>query len=219
MKTLVICGDYWHPAEIVKRGMHALPDAADFGFDFVEDAKDLLYPDMLAQYDVIVNAKMDVLTEGNQHEWFQKNVTEVMPADLRAWTEGGKGFLALHGGTAFYQQDTTGYVDFVGNYFVKHPDRCAIHMTMEADHPITRGVPDFDYRDEHYELTPVCDDLIVLCTSHSPAGGDQLGGYVRQVGDGRLCMLAPGHIYQTWLNPAFQQLLSNAIRWCAGELK
>lgn len=65
MKTLVICGDYWHPAEIVKRGMQALPDAADFGFDFVEDAKDLLYPDMLAQYDVIVNAKMDVLTEGN----------------------------------------------------------------------------------------------------------------------------------------------------------
>lgn len=217
MRTLVICGDYWHPAEIIERGMRMLPDTETFGFEFIHDAKDILCPELLEQYDVIVNAKMNVLHEGNQHGWFESGVNEVMPADLQAWTARGHGFLALHGGTSYYQTDDSGYVDFVGNYFVQHPPRCAIRMTVDAEHPVTKGVQDFDFRDEHYELTPVCDDMQVLCTSHSVAGGDQLGAYVRHIGDGRLCMIAPGHILQTWMNPAFQRLVCNALRWCAGK--
>lgn len=215
--VLVISGDFWHPSEIVRRGLEELPDAADFDFDFVTDAKDTLYPEMLDDYDVIVSAKMDVINEGNTHEWFQPHVTECMPDDLRAWTEKGHGFLALHGGSAFYENDQSGYVPFIGSYFVKHPDRCEIRMTIDAEHPVTRDVPPFTYRDEHYELTPVADDLTVLATSHSPDGGDQLGAYVRSIGSGRLCMLAPGHILQTFRNPAYQKMLSNALRWLAGQ--
>lgn len=217
IRVLVICGDYWHPAEIIRRGLDALPDAADFAFDYMEDAKDMLVPEMLDSYDVVVNAKMDNVHAGNQHTWFERGVTEVMPEQLRAWTAAGHGFLALHGGSAFYENDASGYVDFVGCYFVQHPPRCAIHMTIDAGHPVTKDVPPFDYRDEHYQLTCVADDMQVLATSHSPQGGDQLGAYVRQVGEGRMCLLTPGHILQTFLNPAFQKMLSNALRWCAGK--
>lgn len=216
IRVLVISGDYWHPTEIIRRGLGRLPDAVDFAFDFVTDAKDMLVPDMLDAYDVIVNAKMDNVNEGNQHTWFETGVTEVTPEVFRAWTAKGRGFLALHGGSAFYKEDDSGYVDFVGSYFVKHPPRCEIRMTIDAAHPVTAGVPSFTYRDEHYELAPVTDDLTVLCTSHSDAGGDQLGAYVRQIGEGRLCVLTPGHILQTMVNPAYQKMLSNALRWCAG---
>lgn len=216
IRVLVISGDYWHPTEIVRRGLEELPDAGDFDFEFITDAKDILTPDMLEEYDVIVSAKMDNVSEGNQHEWFQQNVNEVMPAELRSWTAKGHGFLALHGGTAFYKEDQSGYVDFVGCYFVQHPDRCEINITIDAEHPVTRGVPPFTCRDEHYQLAPVADDLQVLCTSHSATGGDQLAAYVRQIGEGRLCMLAPGHILQTFRNPAYQKMISNALHWLAG---
>ena len=216
LKVLVISGDYWHPTEIVRRGLEELPDAADFDFDFITDAKDILYPEMLDEYDVIVNAKMDTVHEGNQHEWFQPEVTEVTPDVLRGWIARGHGFLALHGGSAFYKEDTSGYVQLIGSCFVQHPNRCEIRMTIDAQHPVTEGVHDFIYRDEHYELAPLADDLTVLATSHSPSGGDQLGAYVRQIGEGRLCMLAPGHILQTFRNPDFRRMISNAIRWCAG---
>lgn len=215
IRVLVICGDYWHPAEIIRRGLEELPDAADFQYDFVIDAKDTLYPEMLDEYDVIVSAKMDVIHEGNQHEWFQAGVTEVMPSDLRAWIEKGHGFIALHGGSSYYQTDKSGYVDMVGTYFVQHPDRCEIRMTIEAEHPVTKDVPDFTYRDEHYQLAQVADDLQILATSHSVTGGDQIGAFVRELGAGRLCVLAPGHILQTFRNPAYQKMISNAIHWCA----
>lgn len=216
IRVLVISGDYWHPSEIIRRGLESLPDAGDFAFDFITDAKDMLVPAMLDRYDVIVSAKMNMISEGNQHEWFQHGVTEVMPEDLRGWTAAGHGFLVLHGGSAFYQQDNTGYIDFTGCYFVRHPDRCEISMTIDAEHPVTAGVPPFTYRDEHYQLETTADDLQILCTAHSPSGGDQIGAYVREVGAGRLCMLAPGHILQTFLNPAYQKMISNALRWCAG---
>lgn len=44
MRILVIGGDYWHPFEVVRRGLAGLPGAE---FDFVEDAKDILTPSML----------------------------------------------------------------------------------------------------------------------------------------------------------------------------
>lgn len=216
MNVLVLCGDYWHPAEVVQRGLADFP-AKDIRFDFVEDAKDILTPALLDDYDVIMNCKMDCISAANQHEWFQPGVTEVMPADLRAWVERGGGFLAVHGGTSFYREDTSGYIDLVGNHFVSHPPRCDIRFHIAADHPITRGIPDFTYRDEQYQLATLAPDLEVLATTRSEAGGEQLGCFVRHPGAGRLCVLTPGHILETWRRPEFRQLLEQALRWCAGD--
>ena len=52
--------------------------------------------------------------------------------------------------------------------------------------------------------------------THSAAGGDQVGGYVRELGKGRICVLTPGHIYSVWQELQFQKLVKNAISWCCG---
>jgi len=38
MRVLVLCGDYWHPASVVKDGLAPLRD--DFQFEFVESMAD-----------------------------------------------------------------------------------------------------------------------------------------------------------------------------------
>ena len=216
MNILVLCGDEWHPAEVIRRGMQGLGDG-EFVFDYVEDAKDILTPDILDNYDVIMNCKSDDLTNGNVRTWFDKGVTEVMPADFEAWVKKGGGFLAVHAGAAFHDWDVSGYKEFLGCYFVKHPPRCDVQLKMAADHPVTRGIADFTIRDEHYEVAMLADDAQVLCTSHSATGGDQVGGYVREMGAGRVCFLAPGHILSVWQHPEYRRMLVNALRWCAGK--
>lgn len=217
MNILVLCGDEWHPSEVVQRGMKGL-EKHGFTFDFVEDAKDMLTPDMLDKYPVIINCKSDDVTHANVHNWFDKGTTEVMPADFEAWVKKGGGFLSVHAGAAFHADDASGYKEFLGCYFIQHPPRCQVEVRMAAEHPVTSGVGDFTIRDEHYELGMVAQDVQLLCTTHSPSGGDQVGGYVREMGEGRVCMLAPGHILSVWEHPAYQKMLVNAIRWCAKEV-
>ncbi|CAN5509301.1 hypothetical protein BH10CHL1_BH10CHL1_18130 [soil metagenome] len=44
--------------------------------------------------------------------------------------------------------------------------------------------------------------------------GTQPGGWTRLEGDGRVCVLTPGHNLEVWLDPSYQILLGNALRWC-----
>ncbi len=95
-----------------------------------------------------------------------------------------------------------------------HPARCEVKVHVEREHPVTEGVSDFTIRDEHYQLDHLAEDILPLLTTRSETGGNQMGGYVRMVGKGRLCVLAPGHILSVWENPEFRKLIRNAIRWC-----
>lgn len=212
-KVLVLCDDFWHPGEVIKMGMELLEG---FEFQFVMDAKDILTPEYIAQFPVIVNCKGNNINGANQNDWFEPGVTEVGPAELRAYVEAGGGFLSVHAGNTYGPKRCPEYAEFVGNSFVTHPPRCGIHVHVEKAHPVTEGVADFEIRDEHYQLADVAGDADILLTSSSETGGNQTAGYVRSMGEGRLCVLTPGHIYEVWQNPMFQRLMKNALDWCAG---
>ena len=104
--------------------------------------------------------------------------------------------------------------ELLGNSFLGHPRQCPITMLPQGDHPITHGIMPFTLQDEHYNLRLLCDDAQVFLTTHSDACSDQVGGYTRQIGKGRLCVLTPGHNGAIWAHPMFRQLLTQAIAWC-----
>ena len=52
-KVLVICDDLWHPAEVIEKGLAARTDGR-FSFDIVKAAKDILTPERIAKYRLIV---------------------------------------------------------------------------------------------------------------------------------------------------------------------
>lgn len=213
---LVLCDDFWHPGEIIERGFSLL-EGEEFHFEFVRDAKDILTPAFISGFPVIVNCKGNNINGGNSNAWFEEGVTEVMPKDLRAYVEVGGGFVSIHSGNTFGPDRCPDYAEFVGNRFVTHPPRCEVEVRVEKEHPVTQGVRGFTERDEHYELADIAPDAEILLTTHSATGGDQVGGYVRSLGRGRLCALTPGHVLGVWENPEFQKLVKNALRWCMGE--
>lgn len=218
-KILVLCDDVWHPAEVIEKGM--MPLAADrYHFEFVKDAKDILTPEMIAEYPLIICCKSNNVTSGNPKPWFQDAVTEVMGGEFRSYVERGGAFLAVHSGNSFLGEGkrVEEYTDFVGNRFLSHPPRCEVVLKKEKEHSVMYGVEaEFAIRDEHYQIELLAADADVFLTSHSKAGGSQPAGYTRKMGRGRLCALMPGHTLSVWQNKEFQKIFLNAVRWCLGE--
>ena len=215
-RILVICDDVWHPAEVIEKGMMSL-EADDYQFEFVKAAKDILTPDMIKEYPLIICCKSNNVTSGNPEPWFENTVTEVMGGEFRSYVEQGGAFLAVHSGNVFMGEGdgVKEYTDFVGNRFLSHPLRCEVILKKEKEHLIMRGVEDeFSIRDEHYQMEILAKDADVFLTSHSKTGGMQTAGYTRKMGNGRLCVLTPGHTLSVWQNKEFRKIFLNAIAWC-----
>lgn len=227
-KILVLCDDIWHPAEVIEKGFALLLDVP-WEFEFVHTAKDILTPEMLREYPLVINCKSNNVTGGNPDPWFEEGVTDAGPEDFRKYVEEGGSFLSIHSGNAFnpefcryedekFRKPCREYVDFVGNRFTGHPPRCTVNVYVTEDnHPVTKGVVDFEIRDEHYQVDCLADDALVLLETASESGRVMPGGYVREMGKGRLCVLMPGHTLSVWAHPEFQKLVKNAISWCLHE--
>ncbi len=231
MKVLFLYDDNWHPCEVIERGLQSFGNRLDgYAFDFVRTAKDILTPEMLKEYDVVVNAKGNQINAANPEPWFEAGVTEVLPSEFEAFARAGGGFLALHAGCAWWSgfvpvrepdrftEPNEAYLRLIGAAFDGHPPRCEVTVYPSAEHPITRGVCAFTGRDEQYRLKDLAPDSQIFLRSRSEAGGEQIAGFTRRLGHGRLCVLTPGHTLGIWQQPDFQQLLTNAIDWCGGTI-
>lgn len=216
MKILVICGDLWHPAEVIRRGFSDLKNP-EFEFDFINDAKDILTCDMLKAYDLVITCKGDSLAECNTSApWFEDGITAVMPSDFKQYIENGGGFMVFHAGNTFNKDWRADMVEIIGNNFTGHPPQCDVSVQIvNKEHPIMNGVNEFTERDEHYCLELLVDDATLLFNTYSESAGVQPGGYVREIGKGRVCVLTPGHNCRVILNPEYKRLLTNAIHWTA----
>lgn len=216
MKVLLICDDLWHPAEVLERGLGCL--AADgYELDFVKTAKDILTPEMLRRYPVIINAKGNSVNAANNEPWFEETVTEVMPEDFKEYIEQGGGFIALHAGNTYRKETQKAFSDLIGNSFLGHPLRCPVTVKPVGSHPVLSGVESFTERDEHYQIGDLAQDIDVFLETESKPGGTQVAGYSRSIGEGRLCVITPGHTLAMLENKNFRRLLENAIEWCAGK--
>ena len=85
-----------------------------------------------------------------------------------------------------------------------------------ADHPVLAGVTDFESRYSLYKTSPVAHDVEVLMTGTIPDGGPEPVVWIRQHDGGRVVYIAQGGL-QDFENPTFRQLVTNALRWAAGE--
>lgn len=215
MKILITIDDFWHPGEVVKRGLDFLND--EFEIDFVSDAKDILTPDFINRYDMMINAKMDEINSANQTPWFDE-IADLGVEDLRKYVSDGHGFLSLHAGNSYFWDKNRAYCEFNGCAFVNHPPRCDIKVYSKTSHPIIDGVGEFMIRDEHYEVDHILPDVTVILESTSKTGGTQVAGYVHTLGEGRMCSLMPGHILSVFESKEYQEIIRRAIRWCLKEI-
>lgn len=209
-KVLVLCDDFWHPTQVPKDGLSPLKDHG-FTFDWIENAHDWSV-DLMSNYPLVILTKSNNVSSSDPGGWMTNEVQSAFADHVRQ----GNGLLAIHSGTAEYQ-DALVLRSLLGGVFSHHPDQCAVTLEPQTGHPLTKGVEAFTVKDEHYFMSMQDPYADVFLTSHSEHG-EQPAGWKREAGKGHVAVLTPGHTPEVWLNPNFQELLFNCMRWCAGTL-
>lgn len=208
MHTLVLCDDYYHPARVPRAGLAPLAERGEFSFDWIEHAG-AWSAERMAAYPLVLLAKSNNLSAADRTPWVTPAVAEAFCAYVRA----GGGLLAIHSGTADYG-GVPALRDLLGGVFARHPKQCPVTVTPRAAHPLAAGSAPFTLVDEHYFMEMSDPGVEVFLTSSSEHG-EQPAGWVRAEGAGRVAVLTPGHNLEVWLQPSYQALIENALRWCA----
>jgi len=244
MRVLLICGDYYHPVQVFKDGIAPL-EQMGFQFDILEkyiprsytevggvtrseEKREDFSVNLLREYPVAILSKPNEVSEDDRQPW----KTEAVQRAFVDYVEGGGGLLALHSGVVGGENTET-LDKLIGCRFVGHPNACPVTFQPVKPHPVTDGVGMFCETDEHYRIEIIAPDANIIAASYSPPQGQEskyqedsyfntpaavcTAAYLRQQGKGRVCVLTPGHFLQVWLNPQFQKLFINALRWTAGE--
>jgi len=229
MRVLLLCDDFYHPGQVPTDGMKPLREKG-FDIDVISDTT-VFAPCVLPNYDVVVMSKCDHISKENNASW----KTAAVQQAFVDYVENGGGFLVTHNGTVPGEGTSTDVLDrLAGCCFAVHPNDCPVTVGPLKPHPITNGVGIFCEVDEHYHLDILADDVDILAAGYAVTQGDPAkyetepyfnapahiapSVLVRTQGKGRCCVLTPGHSLTVWLNPEFQKLLENALRWCAGEI-
>lgn len=206
---LVLCDDKWHPAAVARSGLAALGNG-ELSFDWIEDARDWSAQRM-ANYPLTLLVKANNVSSTDTTPW----MTDHVQATFLDYVRRGNGLLAIHNGTAGYL-DAGMLRGLLGGVFVRHPPQCPVTVEPRSGHPLTAGSAPFTLKDEHYfmALDDAEADLFLTTTSQY---GTRAGGWTRNEGKGRVCVLTPGHNVEVWLHPAYQALIRNALRWCSEQ--
>lgn len=151
-------------------------------------------------------------------------------AALEPYFTAGGGFVGTHSASST-EHDWPFYKTLVPATFKTHPtspaERAAI-VTVESDHPITRGAPDPWMRvDEWYTFNERPEDLgvdVLLALDEASLGPDYGEGlavgyhplaWAHEQHGGRAFYTALGHTPESYAEPAFMDMLVRGIEWAA----
>jgi type 1 glutamine amidotransferase len=209
-------------------GGHGFEETQFFAlFDAIDDvtytkaefpaAAELLKPDAARQFDAIVF--YDMWADG------------ISPAQQRAFLallDTGIGVVALHHTLAAHQTWPEYAKIIGGKYFIPKyakpgdPEGKYFHdqdvpvTIADKEHPITRGLADFQIHDETYQSyfhDP--GNRVLLKTNHPKS--DSAIAWVRKYANSRVAYIQLGHDHHAYEHPMYRTLVARAIRWSVGR--
>src|SRR5512133_2640740 len=98
MRVLVLCDDYWHPARVPREGLGTLT-GTEFAFDWIENAHDWS-AEIMMKYPLVILTKSNNVSSADRTPW----MADAVQAAFADYVRKGNGLLAIHSGTADYEQ-------------------------------------------------------------------------------------------------------------------
>ena len=185
-----------------------------FDVRIVEDPEFLASP-AVADYDVIF---LHFSTENHKPFAREKQIRE----NLANLVKQGKGLVVFHFACGAFE-DWPEYANLVGKVWDRkttHDPRGPFQVQIvQKDHPITRGMKDFQADDELYICLTGERPVEVLATAHSKiTNKDHPMAFVFEYGKGRVFHTPLGHDVRAIEMPGVAELIRRGCLWTAGKL-
>ncbi len=209
-------------------------------FEFSKDGSKFS-PDYLAGFDAVIFYTTGDLTATGTDG--QPPMTAAGKQALFDYVKSGKGFIGLHSASdtfhtanesqkgperyANHGDKADPYVHFLGGEFIVHGDQQkATNKVIAPAFPGFENLGEsFSFHEEWYSLKDFTPDIHVLTVIDSPAMKGAMyqrppypTSWARAEGKGRVFYTAMGHREDIWTNPAYQEILTGAIRWTTAEV-
>ena len=218
MNVLVITGGH----DYDEAGFDKLLETLPFSFDLVKhpDAFAMLTADHIKNYQAVLLYDMP------------NDIPESAQRDFLAMLDNGMGLVVLHHAVCSYR-NWSEYMRIVGGRYAHTPwmkdsieqpastytHDVEFHVKVgELEHPVTKGVEDFQITDEVYGNMEILQTVHPLLFTDEPLSSPLLC-WVNRYANSRIVALTLGHDKLAWENPAFIRILSQAIRWTAEKEK
>ena len=131
----------------------------------------------------------------------------------------GHAFVGIHSATDAFKKSQA-YWELIGGQFAGHGGGKFPVRIYDKEHPITKGLEDFEIQDETYSHNYHKNMVIRALIRMDRGKEQQCMGWVQPYGKGRVFYSALGHGREAWTNPAFQRFVVRGIYWAVGrELK
>ena len=180
----------------------------------VTDTLETLEQEDLTAYDLIVP------------NWTQDTIKRSQLDPLLEAVAQGTGLAGLHGGMADSFRMETDYQFMVGGQWVAHPGNDGITYTVnikDSDHPLTKGMKDFQVTSEQYYLH-IDPAVKIHATTRFPnaPGPYSSNGEVdipvvwsKKWGEGKVYYCSLGHVAEIVKMPEVVELMRNGMVWAS----
>lgn len=143
---------------------------------------------------------------------------------LSGFANRGGGLLGVHGGLVLNRPPEPplrpGMVELWGARFARHgPYGPFTVRIVDHHHPVTRGLSDFEVRDELFELEPLPPLGAHILAEADARGVAQPMAYTKTHGRGSLYYCALGHDPACWDHPSYQHLMASGVAWLAAQAR
>lgn len=157
-----------------------------------------------------------------------QDISEKRKQNLMKLLDKGVGLVVLHHAIANFNEWPE-YWNIIGaRYYLKPIDEPGnkhlrsqykhgvdFHVKIaDKEHPVTKGVDDFDITDETYKLYDVWPDNHVLLTTDAPTS-EKIIGWTRKYKNSNVFFMQLGHDSEAYYNPSYRKLVLQAIKWAA----
>jgi type 1 glutamine amidotransferase len=218
LRAVVVSGENSFKGHVWKETSPALKAILDEGKTFqsvdVEFDPNYVASEAFLSYDVAVfdfrNAKPLAMDGAVQ-------------ANLLKFLEQGKGLVVIHWANGAFPYWAE-YTNIVGrSQLSRHDKRGPLTVRIiDANHPITRGLKDYDTDDELYwdnKMGYRPTTTLAVARSSIHENGDFAQALTVQYGSGRVFMTPLGHDVKALQVPGTAELIRRGAAWAAGTLK
>lgn len=220
IRILVITGGHDYQKDKFNEMFESLGENITYKVAELPAAYNMFLPENRSSYDVLVF----------YHMW-----QSITPEQAKAFSDcisDGKPLVALHHSICAFD-DWPEYFKIIGGKYFHKPTvvdgkeyaACSyqhdLHFTVnisDKNHPVTKGIKDFEIFDETYKGYYVEPGVKPLLTT-TESSSTPIIGWTKNYGRARVVTLQSGHDVPTFENPEYRKLLKQSVEWVYNEGK